>query len=128
MELVAFAKLYTNAWCSQNPANVAAFFAFDGSLQVNDGPPAVGRPAIMQTAQSFMTAFPDLVVEMDDLVIEHPHSAVYKWTLKGTYAANQNTVCVSGFEQWTIGEDGLIADSKGHFDSAEYQRQLGIDA
>jgi len=26
--------------------------------------------------------------------------------------------------EWTIGPDGLIAESKGHFDEAEYQRQL----
>jgi hypothetical protein len=25
---------------------------------------------------------------------------------------------------WKIGEDGLIAESQGHFDSAAYQRQL----
>jgi hypothetical protein len=29
-----------------------------------------------------------------------------------------------GYEEWTIGADGLIAESKGHFDEAEYQRQL----
>lgn len=31
---------------------------------------------------------------------------------------------ISGFEEWRIGADGLIAESKGHFDSDEYQRQL----
>jgi hypothetical protein len=25
---------------------------------------------------------------------------------------------------WTIGEDGLIAQSRGHFDEADYRRQL----
>ena len=33
-------------------------------------------------------------------------------------------VRVSGYEQWRIGADGLIAESLGHFDSAEYQHQL----
>jgi hypothetical protein len=33
-------------------------------------------------------------------------------------------VCISGFEKWRIGSDGLIASSHGHFDSAEYRRQL----
>jgi len=33
-------------------------------------------------------------------------------------------VRISGFEVWKIGEDGLIAESRGHFDAAEYQRQL----
>jgi len=33
-------------------------------------------------------------------------------------------VHISGFEQWRIGPDGLIAESRGHFDQAEYERQL----
>lgn len=31
---------------------------------------------------------------------------------------------ISGYEEWTIGTDGLIGESKGHFDEAEYKRQL----
>jgi hypothetical protein len=53
-------------WYSQNPENVAAFFA-DGSLRVNDGSPAVGRAAITEIARGFMRDFPDMVVTMDDL-------------------------------------------------------------
>ena len=30
----------------------------------------------------------------------------------------------SGFEEWTIGDDGLVAESQGHYDRAEYDRQL----
>ncbi len=33
-------------------------------------------------------------------------------------------VRISGFEMWSIGEDGLIAQSQGHYDSAAYRRQL----
>jgi hypothetical protein len=29
-----------------------------------------------------------------------------------------------GYEEWTIGDDGLIAASSGHCDAAEYARQL----
>jgi hypothetical protein len=39
IDLKNFAKQYADAWCSQNPQNVAAFFAENGSLSVNDGPP-----------------------------------------------------------------------------------------
>src|SRR5262249_61088670 len=62
-----FAQRYTAAWCSGNPAAVAAFFAPDGSLSVNDGAPAEGRDAIALIAHSFMKSFPDLQVVMDDL-------------------------------------------------------------
>ena len=124
-----FARRYTSAWCSQNAASVAAFFAFDGSLQVNDGPAAVGRPAITAVARGFMTDFPDLKVSMDALVETGEQSTVDHWTLDGHHAATNRHVRVSGFEEWTIGDDGLIAESKGHFDSAEYQKQIsGIDS
>jgi hypothetical protein len=65
-----FAKRYTAAWCIQNASSVAAFFAPHGSLSVN-GVPAVGRPAITRVAQSFMTAFPDLQLLMDDILRIH---------------------------------------------------------
>ncbi len=121
-----FAVRYTAAWCSQNAASVAAHFAPTGSLSVNDSAPAVGTNAITEVAQSFMYAFPDLRVVMDDLRIEgdRPH---YHWTLTGTNTGPGGTghhVRISGFEIWKIGPDGLIASSQGHFDSAEYQRQL----
>lgn len=125
-ELRGFAARYTEAWCSQNPASVAAFFAEDGSLKINDGEPSVGREAITRAAQGFMTAFPDMVVEMEDLTVDGSH-AVYHWTLSGTNTGpggTGNSVRISGFEEWTINSDGLIGESKGHFDEAEYARQL----
>ncbi len=45
-----FATRYTAAWCSQDPASVAAFFAEDGSLAVNEDAPAKGREAITAVA------------------------------------------------------------------------------
>ena len=33
-------------------------------------------------------------------------------------------VRISGYELWKIDNDGLIAESKGHFDAAEYEHQL----
>jgi hypothetical protein len=33
-------------------------------------------------------------------------------------------VRISGFEEWSIGGDGLIASSRGHHDQAAYERQL----
>jgi predicted ester cyclase len=125
-QLRTFAENYTAAWCSQNAAFVASFYALNGSLTINDGPPAVGRAAIAQAAQGFMTAFPDLKLFMDDLKIEGDRS-FYHWTFQGTDTGPGSTgkrVRFSGFERWRLGKDGLIAESKGHFDRALYQRQL----
>ena len=119
-ELRDFAERYTSAWCSQDPASVAAFFSEDGSLRVNDDPPAVGRTAITGVVHSFMTAFPDLRVAMNDL-LARGDEAEYHWTLTGTNTGPQGTgksVRISGLERWRLGRDGLIASSLGSFDAA----------
>jgi predicted ester cyclase len=125
-DLKAFAKRYADAWCSQNPESVAAFHAENGSLSVNDGAPAVGRAAIAEEARGFMRAFPDMVVAMDD-VTHDSDGTKFHWTLTGTNTGPEGTgkrVRISGYELWKIDNDGLIGESKGHFDSAQYERQL----
>ena len=121
-----FAAGYTAAWCSQDPASVAAFYSPDGSLTVNGGTPAVGRNAIAEVARGFMTAFPDLQLLMDDVLVEGGR-AEYHWTFIGTNTGPGGTgrrVRFSGFEVWKFGEDGLVTESQGHFDSTDYERQL----
>jgi len=130
-ELREFARSYTAAWNSGNAANVADFFAEDGSLYVN-GSPAIGRVAITEVAKGFMTAFPDMELVMDGLDIQ-PDGVTYHWTFIGTNSGPEgtgNAVRFSGYEVWTFGNDGLVANSMGNFDNDEYQYQLqhGIDA
>ncbi len=130
-ELTRFAKRYAEAWCSQSPERVAAFYAKNGSLSVNDGPAAVGRAAIAEEAQGFMRTFPDMIVTMDK-VTSDPDGTKFHWTLTGTNTGPSGAgkrVRISGYELWQLDNDKLIANSKGHFDSAEYERQLkhGVD-
>ena len=122
-----FAARYTAAWCSHNSSAVAAFYSLDGSLTVNGGAPAVGREAITAQAQGFMTSFPDLQVIFDHLLHIKDDGAEYHWTLIGTNTGLGGTghkVRISGYEVWKIGEDGLIAESHGHFDSKAYEHLL----
>jgi len=121
-----FAEAYTAAWCSMDPTRVAAHYAPEGSLTINDGPPAVGRAAITEVARGFYVALPDMQVFMDELVVEGDRTE-YHWTFTGTNTGPGGTgkaVRVSGFEDWVIDDDGLIAASRGHYDKAEYARQL----
>lgn len=121
-----FARRYTAAWCSQEPERVASFFAADGALTVNAGAPAIGREAIAETARSFMTAFPDLQVLMDEAV-DLGERAIYRWTLVGTNTGPGGAgrhVRISGYEEWRLSGDALIAESLGHFDAEDYARQL----
>ncbi len=121
-----FAIRYTAAWCSQNAASVASFFSPNGSLTINNGTPSIGHAAITAAAQSFMTAFPDLQIIMDR-IIDRGNRAEYHWTLIGTNTGpggTGNPVRISGYESWLFGPDELIHDSLGHFDAADYYRQL----
>ena len=124
--LTKFAEQYAEAWCSHDPDRVAGFFAKNGSLSVNDGPPAVGRAAIADIARGFFRDFPDMVVTFDKL--EPREDAVaFHWTLIGTNIGPNGTgnpVRISGYELWQFDADGLVRESKGHFDAADYERQL----
>jgi len=121
-----FGLKYSEAWSSQKPESVAAFFAESGSLKVNNDKPAEGRNAIAKVAEGFMTAFPDMVVTMDSL-INTSEGTEFHWTLTGSNSGPGGTgkkVKVSGFELWKFDNDGLILKSIGCFDAGEYNRQL----
>jgi hypothetical protein len=120
-------------------------------LTVNDDAPAIGRTAIAEIARGFVRDFPDMIVTFDKLE-PRGEATAFHWTLIGTNTGldgTGNRVCISGYELWKIdngaggsratwtgkpervgeqrGEsinDGLIAESKGRFDAAEYERQL----
>jgi predicted ester cyclase len=127
-KIIAFAKHYAEAWCNQNPENMTTFFAENGLLSVNDGPPAVGRAAIAEVARGFMRDLPDMVVTMDE-VTSDSDGTKFHWTLTGTNTGPGGTgkrVRISGYELWQFNSAGLIAESKGHFDNADYERQLKL--
>ena len=124
-DLNIFGESYAQAWCSERPDFVSLFFADDGSLSVNDGKPAVGRNEISKVAESFMTAFPDIIVSMDSLV-STPRGTEFYWTFTGTNTGPNGTgkkVKIHGVEIWQL-ENGLIKESKGSFDTEEYERQV----
>ena len=127
-QVTAFAKRYAKAWCSWDPEKVASFFAERGSISINNGLPAIGRTAIAREAQAFMTTFPDMVVTFDKLE-PRGDTIAFHWTLTGTstgLGGTGNKVRISGYELWKIDDEGLIAESKGHFDSTDYERQLKL--
>ncbi|WP_309672406.1 nuclear transport factor 2 family protein [Gemmatimonas sp.] len=121
----SFAARYADAWSGQNPVAFGAFYGDSGSLVVN-GVASVGRVAIVETARSYMAAFPDMKVRLDSLR-EESGATVFHWTWTGTNSGPGGTgkaVNLTGFERWTFGTDGLLMKSDGHFDNDEYQRQL----
>ena len=119
-QLKNFAERYAEAWCSQDP--VAAFYAKGALISVNGAAPA----SIIEVARGFIRDFPDMLVTFDKLE-NTPTGAEFHWTFSGTNTGpggTGNKVRISGYELWKIGNDGLIAESEGHFDATDYERQL----
>lgn len=124
-----FATQYAAAWSGKDPVRFGEMYEENGSLSVN-GAASVGRVAIVETARSYMAAFPDMTVRLDSLR-EEPGVIVFHWTWTGTNTGPGGTgmaVNLKGYERWTFGPNGLLLTSDGHFDDAEYQRQLKGDA
>jgi len=84
-------------------------------VSTND-PPAVGRNAVAQVTQSFMTAFSDLLVMMNDLP-QRGDEVGYHWTLTGADMDQEGreTGPHQRVEKWQIGCDSLICSSQAHF-------------
>src|SRR5260370_2164378 len=116
------ARSSTDAWCSHEPARVAAHYVPGGTIAINGGEPT----EVTEVASSFISAFPDIEVVMDDLVFKD-ETVEYHWTFTGTNTAptgTGNSVRISGFEEWTLGDDGLVVESLGQYDQDDYDRQL----
>jgi len=73
-----------------------------------------------------MTAFPDIIVSMDSLVTTSEVTKLH-WTFTGTNTGPKGTgkkVKISGVEIWQLDDNGLIKESRGSFDTEEYDRQI----
>ena len=124
-EVRELAERYTEAWSSGDPKRVAECYSPNGWLQVNGAAPAVGRTAITEVARSYMTAFPDMVLTTDEVLVRD-EDVFYHWTLEGTNSGPGGTgkrVHLTGMEEWKV-RDGMIAESRGRYDEALYQKQL----
>jgi len=125
-KMVSFGKNYTDAWNSLDPEKVVSFYAEDGILTINNGTPSMGRDQLAATVKSYMEAFPDMRLEMDNLV-QDSKTYKYYWTFSGTNSGpggTGNKVKFSGFEHWTMNDDGLVQTSIGAYDAEDYNRQV----
>jgi len=120
------ADAYTVAWCSHDPAQVASFYAPDGSIQINRGDVLKGTEAIETMAAAFFAQFPDLVVRCDGVRVAADHVA-FLWTLEGSDANTQNHVKLPGWEEWTLTDDLKVQTSLGWFDKEDELRQIAGD-
>ena len=116
----------STAWSSQDADGMAACYEETASLTINNGTPSTGRAELAATARSYMDAFPDLSVSVDQLLVAGD-AVFWAWTLTGANTGpggTGNRVRVSGIEVWTIGVSGLAAKSIGYYDASTYDHQV----
>ena len=124
--ILKFAQGYAAAWCSHDAARVAACYAPEAALTINGGTPSRGRAAVTAAVQAFMSGYPDLIVTLEGLE-QRGERTLFHWGFSGTNSGpggTQRAVRIRGYEAWRLDADGLIADSLGHYDAADWQRQL----
>jgi uncharacterized protein (TIGR02246 family) len=117
------AKAYTAAWNTGSAAAVAAFYAEDGGIVINNGEPWKGRNRVADMAAGFFADVPDMQLVCDQVRCAGNHIA-YLWTFTGTHAGTKNPLRISGWEEWDLGMDYKVKASRGWFDAADYARQV----
>lgn len=122
-EIERMAAEYTAAWNSHTAEAVAAHYAEDGEIIINNGAPWTGRGRVAEMAAGFFADVPDLVLTCDDVRCSESH-AIYVWTFIGHDAGTKNPLKISGWEEWELGEDLKVKASRGWFDANDYARQV----
>ncbi len=119
----AIATGYTAAWNSGSALAVAGYYAADGQIVINRGPPWLGRAGVAAMAQGFYADVPDLQLSCDGIRLMGDHM-VYLWTFVGHHAGTKNPLRISGCEEWDLDAAGLVQASRGWFDGDLYARQI----
>ena len=118
-DLDGFGASYAAAWSSGEPDRLAACYAPDGWLKVNDGATGVAAgAALAQTARSYMAAIPAMKVTCM-AITAHGEGAIFEWALSSTTARGLS-VGARGREVLTFAADGAIATSLGSFDTEDF--------
>ncbi len=121
-----------DAWNAGDPARVAACYAPDYVGQ-DVGAPGFqrGPDEIRKVTQVYLRAFPDLRIELDDLIMDGDR-AVVVWRLHGTQRGTfmnipptQRRVAVRGATIVEL-EAGLIAHATRIWDVAGLLRAIGL--
>lgn len=120
----ALAEAYTAAWNSGSAEAVAAFYAEDGGIVINNGAPWRDRAGVAAMAAGFFADVPDLRLVCDGVRAAGDH-VVYLWTFTGHHAGTRRPLRIAGWEEWNIDAGGKVATSRGWFDAADYARQVG---
>ena len=124
--LKEFAMAYGEAWSSNDPGQVLALHSESSRLSVNDAEPAVGKPEIRKIVEAFMEGFPDLYIQVNDVVIEERGIVFYCNAIATNSGpgGNGNKINIEIHEIWTFDENGKFTEVKAYDDPEDFERQL----
>jgi hypothetical protein len=125
-ELKIFGKKYAEAWSSHVPGNVLVLHSETSKLSVNDGEPAVGKEAISKVVEGFIEGFPDLYIQMND-VVEEERGIVFYFNVIATNSGpggTGNKINIEVHEVWQFDEEGKFLEIEAYDDREEFERQL----
>jgi uncharacterized protein (TIGR02246 family) len=123
VQAIKLAQAYTAAWNTHSPEAVAAFFAPNGGIVINNGEPWTGRDGVARMAAGFFADVPDFVLVCDSVRAAGDH-VVYLWTFTGTHRGTKNRLSISGWEEWDLDGDNKVVASRGWYDAEDYARQV----
>jgi steroid delta-isomerase-like uncharacterized protein len=96
------------------------------------GMPLHGRDALKAAAQAYMTAFPDLHIEVTSSTLDEPRLA-QEWTVTGTHRGELMGFAPTG--RWTesygatvttFDDDGVMIEGASYWNPLAMLRQLGL--
>jgi steroid delta-isomerase-like uncharacterized protein len=132
-QMMARAEEALAAWNRGDDEAVLAHFADDVIWRdVALGMPLQGKAALMGAVQAYMTAFPDLRIELVSITIDGPRVA-QEWMSTGTHQGELMGMAPTG--RWienygalvtTCDEDGLVIEGAVYWNPLTMLQQLGL--
>ena len=125
-------RWFEEVWNQQKKESIAKMFAADGQAHglASDGGPLRGPQAFETFHHAFLSAFPDLKVEVEDVIAEGDKVAI-RWRASGTLRGDGlgvkptgRSMAITGISMVRV-RDGLIVDGWNNFDVLGMHRQVG---
>lgn len=125
-------RYIAEVWDGGDPEAVSHFAAETFRRHTSPGSEPLDRAAQIERLKGFRAAFPDITVEVEDVVCEGDMLA-FRSTMKGTHLGEMMGIAPTG-RQVVVGlvdmvriEDGRFAEQWGGPDMLDLLRQLGAE-
>lgn len=120
------------AWNSRQPSQILDFYAEEYQGEESSDPsPQYGKDGVNRMLEKFFVAFPDLQIQLKELVVENGKAAVY-WKANGIHKGRIMNIPPTGKPVEVLGvsflefQEGLIIKGSHLWDMAGMLIHLGL--